>query len=223
MIQKIVNILQQMENIKGWKIEEKQLLGYQLFFIKQELDMNRSIDTNEYLITIYKTYKTNKKELQGEASCVIYPTMSEEQVKEKLEEAVFITSLSLNQPYELVKKQVDRPSIKEVSFGNKSLKDACFQIADSIFEADKFDHGYVNSSEIFVYYEKKHFLNSLGNEFNYSKSYAQMDIVVTWKEKKESEEIELHQFYEFDSLKNDYITKVVNNLLVEAKNRASAT
>ena len=41
-----------MTELKGWKIEQKETFGYQLFFIKQELDMNRAIHTLEYEVTI---------------------------------------------------------------------------------------------------------------------------------------------------------------------------
>lgn len=222
MRQVIVDILSTFKELKGYKIEEKHVVGYQLFFIKQDLDMNRAIETREFKVTIYKEYKIEGEILQGEASCLLLDNMTSEEIKTKIEEAEFITSLSLCKPYSLIKKQAEKASEKAVSFGGKSLKEASFQIADCVFEADKYDHGYVNSAEVFVYFEENHFLNSLGNEFHYAKSYAQLDLVVTWKDNKDLEEIELHRFYEFDSLKGDYITSVVNNLLIEAKNRSVA-
>ncbi len=223
MIAKLKTILSQMTSLKGWKIEQKEVYGYQLFFIKQHLDMNRAIHTNDYEVTLYKEHTIHGEALLGEAQCVLHPTMTEEEIQNKLSETEFLTSLSLNPSYELVKKQVSKTGNREITFDEKSLKDLCFQIADNIFEADKFDHGYVNSSEIYVFYEKNHFLNALEQEFSYSKSYGQIDLVVTWKDHPNAEEIEFHRFYEFDALKTDFIPSVVNHLLVEAKNRAIAT
>ena len=40
MRQVIVDILSTFKELKGYKIEEKHVVGYQLFFIKQDLDMN---------------------------------------------------------------------------------------------------------------------------------------------------------------------------------------
>lgn len=222
MIEKIKAFLTQMTELKGWKIEQKETFGYQLFFIKQELDMNRAIHTLEYEVTLYKEYRMNDIVQQGEAHCIIHPTMTDQEIQDKLNEMEILTSLSLNPPYDLVKKQIVKTGNREVAFDEKSLKDICFQIADNIFEADKFDHGYVNSSEIYVFYEKIHFLNSLEQEFCSFKSYGQLDIVVTWKDQQDAEEIELHRFYEFDALKTDFIPSAVNHLLVEAKNRAIA-
>ena len=164
MIEKIKAFLTQMTELKGWKIEQKETFGYQLFFIKQELDMNRAIHTLEYEVTLYKEYRMNDIVQQGEAHCIIHPTMTDQEIQDKLNEMEMLTSLSLNPPYDLVKKQIVKTGNREVAFDEKSLKDICFQIADNIFEADKFDHGYVNSSEIYVFYEKIHFFNSLEQE-----------------------------------------------------------
>lgn len=223
MINTLKKLLEERKQLKGWKIIEKYEQNYQLFFVKQELDMNRCVETKEYEVTLYKLYEHSEETLQGEASCTILPTMKQDEIVALLDETELITSLCLNRQHELTPKQFEKPDTKEISFGGKSLKNAAFIIADNVFEADKFKSGYVNSLEIFVCFERNHFINSVGNEHTFSKSYAQIDVVVTWKASKESEEIELHRFFEFDSLKGDYVTNVVNDLLVEAKSRSEAT
>ena len=95
MIEKIKAFLTQMTELKGWKIEQKETFGYQLFFIKQELDMNRAIHTLEYEVTLYKEYRMNDKVQQGEAHCIIHPTMTNQEIQDKLNEMEMLTSLSL--------------------------------------------------------------------------------------------------------------------------------
>ncbi len=226
MIERIKTLLEQKKTLKGWKIDEKVIDSYQLFFIKQELDMNRSVETKEYLVTLYKEHKVKQEIMQGEYTTTLTPNMSDAEINEKLDEAEELTCLSLNRPYNLVSKQPERGNDKEVSFAGHTLKEAAFLLADIVFETNTYASGYLNSTEIFVNFEKRHFLNSLGHEFVYAKSYAQLDVVVTWLEENknaDNEEIELHQFFEFDSLNQTYIKGVINNLFEEAKNRFKAT
>jgi PmbA protein len=169
MISNLLNILKNDERLFGWNIKVTTTSSYQLFFIRQQLDMNREVVTDDYDVTIFIKEENRVKTKVGSASFKIYSTMSEEEVKAKIDEQIILSKYTLNQGYNLPKKVNLKPVTKEKSFSGYSLKEAAFIAADALFEADKYHDGYINSSEIFIDFEEIRFFDSNGNVFLYTK------------------------------------------------------
>ena len=83
MIQTILSALQSNEQLHAWNLRVNNKKSYQLYFIKQNLDMNREVETTEYVVNIYTLKNVNGKEMIGSASFCLYPSMSLMEVKEK--------------------------------------------------------------------------------------------------------------------------------------------
>lgn len=220
MISNLLNILKSDERLFGWNVKVTTTSSYQLFFIRQQLDMNREAITDDYDVTIFIKEENRVKTKVGSASFKIYSTMSEEEVKAKIDEQIILSKYTLNQGYNLPKKVNLKPVTKEKSFSGYSLKEAAFIAADALFEADKYHDGYINSSEIFIDFEEIRFFDSNGNIFLYTKESGKVEIVVTWKSKEE--EVELYRFFEFDKLDSAFIQSKANGLLLEARDRVIA-
>ena len=217
MISNLLNALKSNNKLHAWNMKFVEKNSYQLFFIKQELDMNREVKVTEYYVTIYVKEKDGRI---GSASFNIFPSMSIEEVDEKIKEQIKLCKYTLDKPFTMPKKSNLKPVSKEVGFNGHSLKEAAFIAADTLFEADKFDKGYINSSEIFINHTETKFYDSNDNIFVHTQEEGQIEFVVTWAEK--GEEVELYKFIEFDKLDSKFIQNQANAMLLEASNRFKA-
>lgn len=220
MIQTILSTLQSNEKLHAWNLRVNNKKSYQLYFIKQNLDMNREVETTEYVVNIYTLKNVNGKEMIGSASFCLYPSMSLMEVKEKIEQQTKLCDYTLNKAYAFPKKMNLKPSTKEVGFSSHTLKEAAFIAADALFEADKFDKGYINSSEIFINFIDTKYYDSNGNVFLFSKEVGQIEFVTTWAEK--GEEVEIYKFIEFGELDSNFIQNAATKALLEASDRVKA-
>lgn len=220
MINLLIDLLKENKKIYAWNIKSIYKDTYQLYFIKQNLDMNREVEVKEYNITIFTKATIKGKEKIGSVSFDIYSSMSKEEISSQIDSHIELCQFTYNDLYSLPKKVSIKPVVKDVCFDEMSLKDAAFIAADAMFEADKYDKGYINSAEIFINHIEKQYYDNNGNHFIYTSQNGQIELVTTWSEK--NEEVELYKFMEFDTLKNDYIRNQTNNLLLQAGNRIKA-
>ena len=220
MISELLELLKNNEKIYAWNFKVDSINSYQLYFIKQKLDMNREVKVDEYNVTIFTLENVNGKEMIGSSSFNIYPSMSMDEVKAKLEEQISFCKYSVNKPYAFPKKVNLKPVSKELGFSGYSLKEAAFVAADALFEADKFDKGYINSSEIFINFIETRFFDSNGNVFLYTREKGEIELIATWKEK--GEEVEIYKYFEFDNLDSIFIQNEATKVLIEASNRVKA-
>ena len=220
MISELLDLLKINKDFYAWNLKVDTTSSYQLYFIKQKLDMNREIKVNEYHITIFILENQNWKEMIGSSSFEIFHSMSMDEVKAKIDEQIKFCKFSLNKPYTFPKKVNLKPVSKERGFSGHSLKEAAFIAADALFEADKFDKGYFNSSEIYINFIETRFFDSTGNIFLYTKEKGEIELVATWREKQE--EVEIYKFFEFDHLDSLYIQNEATKTLIVASNRIKA-
>lgn len=215
MIETLKEILES-KKLYGYKIKKIHTYRYELYFIKQELDMNRYVDVNEYEITIYKTIND---ENIGIASTTIDDSYNKEQISDKIDELIENANYAVNKKFDLVKKVNFKNIVRDVNFQKFSLKDAAFMLADEIFEVDKYDKGYINSCEIFVNFQEVEFYNSLGIEYKTCHQFAEIELITTWSG---TQEVELYKFIELDNLNYPYINATINKMFIDAKNRSNA-
>lgn len=220
MISELLELLKNNEKIHAWNFQVDSTNSYQLYFIKQKLDMNREVKVDEYSVTIFTLENNNGKEMIGSSTFKIYPSMSMDEVKNKINEQISFCKYSINKPYIFPKKVNLKPVSKELGFSGYSLKEAAFIAADALFEADKFDKGYINSSEIYINFIETRFFDSNGNVFLYTREKGEIELIATWREK--GEEVEIYKFFEFDNLESLFIQNEATKALIEASNRIKA-
>lgn len=221
MISELLEILKSKENVYAWNIKADTISSYQLYFIKQKLDMNREVKVSEYHVTIFTLQEQNGKQMIGSSSFEIFNSMSMDEIRAKIDEQIKLCKFSLNNPYSFPKKVNLKPISKERGFSGHSLKEAAFIAADALFEADKFDKGYINSSEIYINFIETRFFDSNGNVFLYTKEKGEIEMVATYREL--TEEVEIYKYFEFDNLDSLFIQNEATKTLIEASNRVKAS
>ncbi|WP_036225684.1 metallopeptidase TldD-related protein [Mesoaciditoga lauensis] len=212
MINNIIKILKD-AGVKKWKLIEKGVKSKELFFVKNDLDMNRAKDVVKYQLTVYKDFKDGGKNYMGSSTILIHPTMSEKEMKERVSKAIFAAGFVKNEPYplaEAIEKDLKKPS---------DAFDKLNDIVDAIFTPSIPDP-WLNSVEVFLNDENVRILNSNGLDVSFNKNRLEIEFITN--SKGEKEEIELYWDLKTSDLSPDSISSKVLDALNVTVDRALA-
>ncbi|NMM63785.1 TldD/PmbA family protein [Clostridium sp. P21] len=219
MINRIKNILKA-SNINEYKITETKVNSEELFFIKKNLDMNRSKDVHNFNVIVYKDFEENNEKYKGSSMVSIHPTMSDKEIKKAIEDAAFAANFAKSQYYEIPQKftkEVEK--IKESKFKDKSFSYWMEKLAQKLYEADNKEKGNINSAEFFLEKVYKRVVNSKGLDVNFENYKGNIEFVTNWREE---EEIELYKSMDFSDFDEKQIVNSVNEMLFASEQRALA-
>ena len=221
MIEKIKEILSNVNGIDGWKINEKIVESKELFFIKKELDMNRAKDVHHINLTVYKDFEEDGKKYRGSSTTVIYPTMNEEEIKNAITDAVYAAGFVKNEYYPLVEPEMETQYMMENSFRKDSMSNWMSRLSDEIFIADKYNNGWINSAELFLNKINIRIINSEGVDVSYETYNGELEFITNWKEK-EGEEVEIYKDIVFSDYDERLIPESVDEMLKICRDKAMA-
>ncbi|WIV11751.1 metallopeptidase TldD-related protein [Proteiniborus sp. MB09-C3] len=222
MIEKIKEILSNINGIDGWKINERRIESKELFFIKKELDMNRAKDVHHIKVTVYKDFEEDGKKYRGSSTTAIHPTMSKEDIESSITSALYASSFVKNEYYPLVEPKVEIRPIMENRFSKDSMSNWTPKLTDEIFIADKYDKGWINSTELFLDKVSTRILNSNGVDASYETYRGELEFITNWQEEKEGEEVELYKDIVFSDYDEKLIVESVDEMLKICRDKAIA-
>ena len=220
MIQKIINILSNMSNIDGWKINVDEIKSKELFFVKKELDMNRSKKVKYFKVTVYKDFYEGENNFKGFSSAKLFPDMDEENIKTKLDEAAFFASFVKNKYYPLVKPFDHECYNLKSNFSEKPLSEFLPKLTNAIFEVDNKEKGFINSCELFLNNTVTRIINSEGVDVSFEGYNGQIEFIVNYNEN--NEEIELFKDIKFSGFNPNVISSEIEKMLTISEKRAKA-
>jgi predicted Zn-dependent protease len=220
MIKIIQNQLNKAE-ISEWTILEKKSRSKELFFIRKDLDMNRSKDVCSYRVTVFKDYMLDSKDYRGSATVLLADNMNEEEINEKLKTASYAASFVKN-PYYPIPSYV-KPQIKEISgkLSNTDLMPVLSEITESLYKNDNHKDGGVNSSEIFINQFKYHFISSKGSDVSYKQNQGEIELICDWN--KDNESVELYNMFSFADYSPSLIEEECKTQIEQCRLRAEAS
>ncbi|OAA30084.1 hypothetical protein AT15_00800 [Kosmotoga arenicorallina S304] len=218
MLKKIIKALKNIREISDWKVIETIKEGHELYFIKQELDMNRAKKVSSYNVTVYRDFEEAGTKYRGSAQTTIHPGMSEKEVKKRIEESAFAAGFVKNKPYPIAEPSEAKGNISS-RFQSGEISDWIAEIASEVFSQDTKEEAFLNSTEIYLTKTKTHILNSRGVDVQFDAVRAFIELVVTATGK---EEVELYHQLRFSDYEPDSISKAVDEFLKEALDRAKA-
>lgn len=220
MLDKIIDILKSKDSVDEWLIGDRKVESTELFFIGKNLDMNRSKNVHHIEVVVYKNFEQDGTKYKGSASTRISPTMSVEEIEEKIEQTALAASFVKNPYYELV-SPTDEP-LKEVSsqFSTDELAAFMPELVKALYKSDKFDNGKINSCEFFLERIEKRLINSKGVDENWTSYKGQIELVVDWKET--GEEVEIIDIIDFSDFEPAKIETIAAETLNNARLRAQA-
>ncbi len=213
MINAIIQAIRQIPEISAYKIVETTTLTSELFYVLTDLETSRATDTTNYQVTIYVDFD----HYRGSTTIQIYPYFQEDEILEALQDGAKLASNVKNEYFPLPDKAAfAAPKALDIDF-----KEASNVIVKSIFAANHYQQGWINSTEIFLTKKYIRFVNSNGIDYKYDTFQYFVEVIPTWEGEKE--EVELYRSFTSNVIDSSQITKEVEETLENAKNRSEAT
>lgn len=215
------NVLNTMDNIDGWHILDRKVNSQELFYIKQDVDMNRFKDVHHFDVTVYKDFEENGEKYKGSSTTKIAPTMNREEIVEALNEAAYAATFVKNQHYPLVNKGENKSVETNSSMNRKDLEAWLPEFTSAIFKSDDKDENALNSAELFLNKNHIRILNSEGVDVAYDNYHVHFEFITNWTGEKE--EVELYKNMNFSDYAPEQISEEVATMIAYAKERSVAS
>lgn len=214
------NILGDMDNINGWHILDRKVSSQELFYIKQNVDMNRAKDVHHFDVTVYKDFEENGKKYKGSSTTKIAPTMVKEEIIEALNEAAYAATFVKNEYYPLVSKTNNETIKTDSAMDKKSLKAWLPEFSAAIFKSDIPDENALNSAELFLNKNDYRITNSEGVDVTYANYGIHLEFITNWKGEKE--EVESFRNMNFAEFEPQQIANEVKTMIEFSKSKSNA-
>lgn len=211
--QDIIKCLKANKSLSDYQLIISNKDSRELFYVLDHLEINRAVKTESTVINVY----VSDKKTTGSSLVTVTSGDDEKSLNKKINDAIKKAKAAKNPYYPLPAKQ---ESIIEKQDKKYDLNDIANNVAKAVFKADKYENGWLNSTEIFVSNVNTAFLDSKGNKHQTSHFEIAVEVIPTWS--KNGEEIELYKYHETSDLDYSKITAEIDELLQNAKQRAEA-
>ena len=160
MLNRLLDMLKARKDIDGWLISDVSIESCELFFVGKALDMNRRKDVRHLTATVYRSFEENGTAYTGSASMRLSPSVTDNELAQKISDAAQAASYVRNPAYALAAPTDEKlPALKN-SFDAEDLFEYMPQLVDALYAEDHFEQGRINSSEFFLRRVNTHILNS---------------------------------------------------------------
>ncbi len=211
----LIELLNANKSVSDWKINTHWKESYELFFIKGKLETVRCTDTCDTQVTVYADHDAFK----GEAQFFVYPSTTEEQIAEKVQEAVDQALLIHNKAYSLPAGETGEFAV-ESNFAEYEPAELAAKIANIVFDANTVENGSLNSVEIFINKHTENIVNTSGLNKTQIRYDAMVEAIPTYNGASES--VELYEQYNFSSLAEQALYTEIAGKMAEVKARFEA-
>ena len=83
-IKNIIGIIKENKEISDFKLIRKKTSSKELFLIREKVDMDRSVETDDVSVTIYADTEEDGKKFRGDSSFNTAPSDSDEEIARKV-------------------------------------------------------------------------------------------------------------------------------------------
>ena len=214
-MKRLFDLLKNTKEVSDYKIADIKTHSYQLFFVKKSLETNRVSDSREIEVTIY----VNENGMRGNGQFKYADYLSDKELAEKLEEAIFNAKLALNPPFEIPGPQPEPIKI-ESNLADRDFAEVAEDVANAVFANDMDDVLYSAATEIFINKVEKHIVNSRGLDVNETRYYGEIELIPSYDTKEK--EVEIYHMARFSNFDFDAIKEEVRGVLNMVKDRYNA-
>ena len=214
-MKKIIQALQANGQVSDYKINLSAKESYECFFVKGKLETVRCTDICDKTVTVYVDHDGFK----GDSQFFVYPSTTEEELRELIEKAVQKASLLNNKMYTLPENETGDYAV-ESNFAAYTLPELAGRIADAVFAANRVENADLNSVEVFVNRRRDTVVNSRGIHKTQVRYDAMVEAIPTYNG--ETESVELYQQFNFCSFCAETVQKEIAEKLREVTARAAA-
>ncbi len=219
MIDKIVNIVKNNTELSDYVLTQSVTSSKELFLIKDQLDMNRGTDIEEYTLTVYVDFEEDGVMYRGDSLVNMSRLDSEEEIQEKIDMAVRSAKYIKNKWYPLTKNDDNNYSELEEFDNMQTLSDNYARLNEVIYKDYGFDSR-VNSCEIFAVDGYKRVVSSNGTDCKYKVGEFTFEIVTDCNTG--SEPVEIFNGYYLTDMNLEKIEKIVKDQLLQTDARSKS-
>ena len=203
------------EHVSDYKINIHQKESCELFFVKGKLETVRRTDTCDKEVTVYTAHDG----VMGDARFFVYPSTTEEDIQNLIEEAVEKALLLQNPVYTLPEGQTGSYQVSS-NFSDYDPWELAQQVSEAVFAANTLESGTLNSVEIFINKHTESVINSRGLHKTQVRYDAMAETIPTYNGEEQS--VELYHQYNFSALDMDALRNEVERKMQEVKARYEA-
>lgn len=214
-MKRIKAMLEATPGLYGYRVSQKAVQSYELFFVHKQLETVRSTDT---LATDVTVYVANENTV-GDSTFHVYASMTDDDLQAAIQAAVARAALVRNQPYELPAGetlQVQLPT----NMADADPKELGRQIADAVYAADTVPGGSINALEIFLYRDTLRVINSRGVDKTQTMHRVMLEAIPTFTDREQS--VELYEDYRFTVFEPAKLTAEIAEKMQQVADRAAA-
>ena len=203
------------EQVSAYKINIHKKESCELFFVKGKLETMRRTDTCDREVTVY----TCHDDVMGDARFFVYPSTTEEDLKNLIQEAVEKALLIQNPVYTLPEGQTGSYQVAS-NFADYDPVDLAAQVSDLVFSAGQQENSALNSVEVFINKHTESVINSRGLHKTQVRYDAMVETIPTYNGPEQS--VELYHQYNFSSLDPDAVRGEIVRKMEEVRARCEA-
>ncbi|GEM_PF-473522 len=216
MIEKLTRILSGMQEVSAWSISTVTTRSSELFYVGKKLETNRATDTETCDVTVF----TDSGDKRGASAFSVYPYMSGDDIREKIQENVYAAGFALNPYYDLPVPANGSIPESGSNIRTMTLKDAAAIVSEAVFKADVYADGYLSATEIFLTETTRRIVNSNHVDMQSVSYGGAVELIPSWE--KDGEEVEIYHMLRFESIDPEDITEKVDTELKIAAARFEA-
>ena len=216
---KIISILKNKKSIDGYRLVLTKIRSGEMFLVRDKMDMNRAKNVLHTSLTVYKDFEEAGKKYRGSADVSLSPTMDEEEINKKIEEAAFAAQFVKNEWYPLSRPSSEKPFSLSFSFDTENLNEELVKIQKAIYKK-RDTKAEINSTEIFIDNMEVQIVNSEGVDVRFKKYNGYIEVITDCSIGKE--EVEIYGDNSFSTESEKLIDNMVSEQLKETEERALA-
>ncbi len=211
-IKNIIDIIKENKEISDFKLIRKKTSSKELFLIRDQVDMDRSVETDDVSVTIYADTEEDGKKFRGDSSFNTAPSDSDEEIARKVALAYERAKFIKNKYFPLAEGTIltdEKDYINELET-IKKLKDIVYK--------DYGTKSKINSCEIFVNNIEENLVNSKSCDCKSKKSEIIVESIADACG--EAGSIEVYRMFTFSKLNEKEFEENIYEELKEAEDRA---
>jgi len=216
----LIELLNKKTNVDEYKIKFSETSSTELFFIKDELQMNRGKLVNHIEVTVYRNFEDSGSKYKGSSTVKLSPTMTIKEMEAKIDAAALAASFVKNEYYDLVSPTKEVAPAITSKFNDGEAINHISNLVKDLYQMDHLSGAFINSVEFFINKDHIRLINSLGLDISYDSVNGLIELIT--EAKGETEEIELFDFLRFSDYDPEWIKEVVKDALIKANLRTKA-
>lgn len=220
MIERLQRLLSGIRELSGWRINQRQIEGRELFFIRRDVDMQRSKDVDHISLTVYRDFEEGGTSYRGSVVVQIHPTHSDEQLRASIEQSLNSARYVRNESYPLAEPGSRIVRMPESGFAARPLEQWLPLMAEAVYAQEEGQEARINSSEFFLNRIHARIVNSSGLDVSYLSHSAYVELIV--ESSGSAGEVELYRELSFSDFDADALGAEVSAQLRHCRDRASA-